>query len=279
MQNMGIVEDTLFVPLLGRIYASERFPNILRDDAALSLKDRIPRDIAERGRQTQYTLIASAARSANMDRIVEGYLARNPEGAVVQLGCGLETAAQRSGADGVRWYAVDLPAVIEYRRALIPECSREECIGADAFSREWIELVRLREPDSPILVTAAGLFHYFEEGDVVRLLKTLRDYGDVEVAFDAVSRTGLAMMGAKYMRQVGHGEARMGFCVGSAARLAEQVGAGLVAEGKYYESVPRAGLAASTRASMALSDFLSMVKMVHLDPGSSAPGRDGVLRR
>ena len=113
MQNMGIVEDTLFVPLLGRIYASERFPNILRDDAALSLKDRIPRDIAERGRQTQYTLIASAARSANMDRIVEGYLARNPEGAVVQLGCGLETAAQRSGADGVRWYAVDLPAVIE----------------------------------------------------------------------------------------------------------------------------------------------------------------------
>ena len=34
MQNMGIVEDTLFVPLLGRIYASERFPNILRDDAA-----------------------------------------------------------------------------------------------------------------------------------------------------------------------------------------------------------------------------------------------------
>ena len=53
MQNMGIVEDTLFVPLLGRIYASERFPNILRDDAALSLKDRIPRDIAERGRQTQ----------------------------------------------------------------------------------------------------------------------------------------------------------------------------------------------------------------------------------
>ena len=48
MQNMGIVEDTLFVPLLGRIYASERFPNILRDDAALSLKDRIPA-ISRRG--------------------------------------------------------------------------------------------------------------------------------------------------------------------------------------------------------------------------------------
>lgn len=274
MHELGTVEDTLFVPLLGRIYTSERFPGILHDETALSLKDNIPRDVVERGRQTQYTLIASAVRSANMDRIVEGYLARKPEGSVVQLGCGLETAAQRSEVGETRWYAVDLPAVIGYRRGLVPQSPHEECIGADAFSHEWIRRVRLREPDAPILVTAAGLFHYFEEKDVLRLLKTLSGYGDLEIAFDAVSRAGLAMMRTKYMRQVGHGEARMGFCVGSAARLAEQVGAALVAEGKYYASAPRAGLAASTKASMALCDLLSMVKMVHLDLGSPSLGKE-----
>ena len=29
MQKLGVVEDTLFVPMLGRIYASEHCPQIL----------------------------------------------------------------------------------------------------------------------------------------------------------------------------------------------------------------------------------------------------------
>ena len=28
MSKFGIIEDTLFIPLLGRIYASERYPHI-----------------------------------------------------------------------------------------------------------------------------------------------------------------------------------------------------------------------------------------------------------
>ena len=28
MQTLGVVEDTLFVPMLGRIYASEHYPQI-----------------------------------------------------------------------------------------------------------------------------------------------------------------------------------------------------------------------------------------------------------
>ena len=35
MQKLGVVEDTLFVPMLGRIYASEHCPQILHDKKAL----------------------------------------------------------------------------------------------------------------------------------------------------------------------------------------------------------------------------------------------------
>ena len=28
MQTLGVVEDTLFIPMLGRIYASEHYPQI-----------------------------------------------------------------------------------------------------------------------------------------------------------------------------------------------------------------------------------------------------------
>ncbi len=40
MQTLGVVEDTLFVPMLGRIYAAEHCPQILYDKKALELKNR-----------------------------------------------------------------------------------------------------------------------------------------------------------------------------------------------------------------------------------------------
>lgn len=45
MDKLGTIEITLFVPMLGRIYASENFLKILYDNRALALKDKLPRDI------------------------------------------------------------------------------------------------------------------------------------------------------------------------------------------------------------------------------------------
>lgn len=42
MSRLGIVEDTLFIPMLGRIYASENFPQIVYDKKALELKEKLP---------------------------------------------------------------------------------------------------------------------------------------------------------------------------------------------------------------------------------------------
>ena len=110
MSKFGIIEDTLFIPLLGRIYASERYPHILYDKSALSLKLQLP--LTEQPHQSQYTLLASACRAANMDRFVRNFLTRKPDGAIVQLGCGLETAYFRCDNGRTLWYALDLPHVI-----------------------------------------------------------------------------------------------------------------------------------------------------------------------
>lgn len=74
MPEFNAVENTLFIPMLGRIYASEHFQNILYDEKALSLKDVLPKGLAETGSQSQYTLLASASRSANMDRYIRDFL-------------------------------------------------------------------------------------------------------------------------------------------------------------------------------------------------------------
>ena len=63
MSKLGVVEDTLFVPMLGRIYAAEHCPQILYDKKALELKNRLPLDLIEQNMQNQYTLLASSSRT------------------------------------------------------------------------------------------------------------------------------------------------------------------------------------------------------------------------
>ena len=48
MSHLGVVEDTLFVPMLGRIYASEHCPQIIYDKKALELKEKLPSDLQEK---------------------------------------------------------------------------------------------------------------------------------------------------------------------------------------------------------------------------------------
>ena len=120
MWKLGVIEDTLFVPMLGRIYASEHCPQILYDQKTLELKEKLPSGLLRQEHQSQYTLLASAVRSANMDRFVRSFLECRPDGVIVQLGCGLETGYYRCDNGKTHWYAVDLPDVIAYRRELLP---------------------------------------------------------------------------------------------------------------------------------------------------------------
>ena len=108
MQKLGVLEDTLFIPMLGRIYASEHCPQILYDKKALELKKKLPSGLIEQNMQNQYTLLASASRSADMDRIIRSFLERRPDGVIVQLGCGLETTYHRCDNGKAHWYAFPL---------------------------------------------------------------------------------------------------------------------------------------------------------------------------
>ena len=216
--------------------------------------------------QNQYTLLASASRSANMDRIIRAFLERRPDGVIVQLGCGLETTYHRCDNGKTHWYAVDLPHVIEYRRDLLPEPERELYISGDAFAKDWIKKVRNDVLDAPILVTAGGLFHYFEEHKVIALLRMIGQFGNMEVVFDTVNKRGMTMMKKKYMKQVGHADAQMFFYVDSAEELAAKIGGNVkvITEEPYYRYIPKNSLKLSTKVSMAVSDQFKMVKMICL---------------
>lgn len=263
MPDFDTVEDTLFVPMLGRIYASENYPQVLHDEKALSLKPLLPKNVKGKDTQTQYTLMASAVRSTNMDRYIKDFMRREPEGIIVMLGAGLETTYFRNDNGKTQWYEIDMPAVIEYRNKLLGGQERDHNMAGDAFSEDWIKAVREAHPTAPILVTASGLFYYFKEQQVLNLFRTLKNYGRVELVFDTVNASGMKRM-SKYMKQVGHEDASMYFFVDDGNKLAKDLGATLLKEEPYYAHTQKKGYQFMTSMSMRISDKCMMVKMLHL---------------
>lgn len=265
MPDFNTVEDTLFVPMLGRIYASEHFPKLLHDEKALELKPLLPKSLKGQDTQTQYTLMASAVRSINMDRYVRDFMRRRPDGVIVQLGCGLETTFYRNDDGQAAWYEVDLADVIEYRQSLLPETDRDRYFAGSAFEMRWIGKIRQDFPDAPILVAASGLLYYFDRNAVLKLFRDLQTYGHIEIVFDTVNKSGMRRM-SKWMKVVGHEDATMFFYVDRAQDLSREVGGScrVIGEEKYYRYIDRSGMRFRTKFNMWASDLFGMVKMVHL---------------
>ena len=101
---------------------------------------------------------------------------------------------------------------------------------------------------------------------VLALLRMLQNFGNMEVVFDSVNKSGMGMLRKKYMKQMGHADAGMFFYVDSAAELARKIGCGAraIAEEPYYRHIDKTGLKLSTKLSMNVSDRFCMVKMVHV---------------
>lgn len=132
MAQLSELSKTLYVPLVGRIHASTRYPAMIADSKVLSLEDSLPSEAVEMRRgQSEYAMLASAARSVNMDLRIRAFLADNPRGAVVNIGCGLETTFWRCDNGQALWFELDLPEVVELRDRLLPPSERHISIAGE----------------------------------------------------------------------------------------------------------------------------------------------------
>ena len=263
MSKLSEVSDTLFVPMEARIFATKNFPNILNDEKALSLEDKLPKDIIGHQNQSEYTYMASAVRSMNIDRYIKDFFKRNKEGVVVELGIGLETTFYRSN-DKNTWYGIDLDNVIDYRNELISPDKRQILIKGSAFDENILNDLKKKINGKAVLFIASGFFHYFEKEEVIKLLRKLKEFKNSEIVFDTVSKSGMKMT-RKYMKQLGHDDAKMYFYVQDINELVNEVEDIEVLDyRKFYSWNSKKGLKFMTKASMTISDLLFMVKIIHL---------------
>jgi leucine carboxyl methyltransferase len=133
-----------------------------------------------------------AVRVATFDRAVRRFLGLHPAGVLVALGEGLETQFWRLDNGHVRWLTVEVPEVIELRRRVLPDGPRQSSHSGSALDRSWLDRL---DPADPILVTAQGLFPYFQRDQVHRLIAGIAErLPGSRLVFDVVPKAMLGLV-------------------------------------------------------------------------------------
>ena len=150
------------------------------------------------------TALGVLARAKDFDSYFKKYLEKHPESTVVNLGCGLDTTFFRVDNGKIKWFDLDLPGVIDYRKRFISESNRNKFIAKPALDFSWFDDVEF-DPEKGIFFMAGGLIYYFSEDQIYELFMKMADYFiGGEMIFDIFSSLMLKLSDKeldKYVKQ------------------------------------------------------------------------------
>ena len=185
------VQETMLIPLWGRAQYSHLYPELLDDPRAGEIMGKIDSDFSKVEKGFEDSGLSYLIRARTFDDSIKEYIKKYPEATIINLGAGLDTTFSRVDNGKITWYDLDLPDAIDFRKKLIPETSRSECIAKSAFDVSWFDDLEYEE-EKGIYFIAGGIFYYFEESEIRRLVSSMAErFPDGGLIFDAVSKVGL----------------------------------------------------------------------------------------
>ena len=200
------VQETLIIPLFGRLVCSERFPELFSDPEARRICDALDYDFAEKRQKMEspaglFGALEVAQRQYDLRCEVEGYLKEHPRAAVVNLGCGLDDTFHKCDNGLCRGYNIDFPDVIEVRDQLLPAAERETNLACNLNDYSWMD--RIDGSDGAVFF-AAGVFYYFKTEAVRQLFDTMaRRFPGGALAFDSCNQRGAKLMRKTWLKEAG----------------------------------------------------------------------------
>jgi hypothetical protein len=134
--ELGLVQQTLFFPLLARAQETESRRPLLRDPKAVELVRAIDFDPATFNQSVARFMVV--IRTMILDSWIRRFLAEHPNGTVVELGTGLNTRFERTDNGSVHWIDLDLPDTIELRRRFFHDTGRRRMLAASLLDEDWL---------------------------------------------------------------------------------------------------------------------------------------------
>ena len=200
------VQETLVIPLFGRLVCSERFPQLFSDPEAKRICDSLDYDFADKRKKMEspaglFGALEVAQRQYDLRCEVQDYLTVHPKAAVVNLGCGLDDTFRKCDNGSCRGYNLDLPDVIAVRNELLPAGEREESIACDLNDLVWMD--RIDATDGAVFF-ASGVFYYFRTEEVKRLFDAMATrFPGAVLVFDSCNERGARLMRKTWLKEAG----------------------------------------------------------------------------
>jgi O-methyltransferase involved in polyketide biosynthesis len=185
--NLQGVAQTQLVPLACRAIESIRPDAIIHDPRAVEVYNAIGGSPDFLMGMSGTDVFVTVMRVRQFDTFARAFLARNPGGLVVDMGCGLDTRFNRLDDGQITWLGVDLPEVIELHRKVLPDGKRCKTIAQSMLEISWLdEVTRFNKP---VIFLAEGVFPYFSTADIRPLVMAMAArFPAGELVFDAASQ-------------------------------------------------------------------------------------------
>ena len=197
------VQETLIIPLYARKVCSELYPNLYRDETAFRLFDEIDYDFSEAEKKSRSLMqhfgsLEVAMRQNDLAFEVRDYLKSQPNAAVVNLGCGLDSTGRSCDNGSCKIYNLDYPDVIAVRNELLPAGEREKNIPCNLNDTEWFSQI---DASGGAVFFASGVFYYFLTEQVKALVQKMADaFPSGVLVFDAANRTAVKMIAKTWLK-------------------------------------------------------------------------------
>ena len=199
--KLGGVSETLLFPLWARALVSKEYSSLFYDAKAIELVEKIDynfsasdmslpvfRSIMSNISCKGNLLSLMALVAKQFDDKIKVYITGHPRASVVNIGAGLDATFYRVDNGTIRWYDVDLPAVIDVRRQLLPEPHRVTYIAKSLLDPSWCK--DIKHSEEGVFMIASEVLQFFEEPQVKKFFSMLSDnFPDGEIVFTSMSRS------------------------------------------------------------------------------------------
>ena len=188
----GTIQETMLGPLWARAKYSQLYPDILDDKKSSEIINKMHYDFSKIQEYLgEWRGIGLLVRAKNFDDALKKYIEKYPEASVINVGAGLDTTFYRVDNGSIKWYDLDLPDAIEFRRKYIPESSRCRYISKSALDYSWFDDIEFT-PEKGIFIIAGGFIYYFQESEIIALFDALAEkFPSGELIFDCVSNLAI----------------------------------------------------------------------------------------
>ncbi|HEX3048407.1 MAG TPA: class I SAM-dependent methyltransferase [Bacillota bacterium] len=230
------------------------------------LKDPLAKDIFESLRLDEnefklnrHSATAALFRARKIDQWVTEFMEANPDGLVIDLGCGLDPRFSRLDNGQITWIDIDFPEVIRLRKKFFQENPRYRMIGKSILDFSWFDDA-LPMAKGKIIIVAEGVLPYLEKAQFLHLFQEISvKFPRAFLVFDLCSEL---LTRKKFVRILKKAGTVLHWGVNDTRELINpERGLGLLEEWRYYDQFQqRYGISNFFHFIPALNNIFRIVK-------------------